>query len=248
MKIIDVNEQNVTETGFFCRMSRKKTDGYQRKLSWLRARFSEGLKIKMLDLSEGGRGFIEYIPGEHAWRAVRADGYMIIHCLWVVGSSKGKGYAGMLLEECLADARKEGLKGVAMVTSEGNWLLSKKLLVGHGFEPVDQVPPSFHLMVKKFDRGTSPSFPTDWEIRAKRFGEGLTIIRTDQCPYLDDAVKLAVEAARGKKTSVNVVEFTSAREIQERAPSPSGVFTVLLNGQILSHHYLHTKDLLEKLA
>jgi hypothetical protein len=33
--------------------------------------------------------FIEYIPGEQAWRAVHADGYLLIHCLWVVGKSKG---------------------------------------------------------------------------------------------------------------------------------------------------------------
>lgn len=42
----------------------------------------------MLELPE--RGFIEYLPGEHAWRAVHADGYLFIHCLWVVGKSKGK--------------------------------------------------------------------------------------------------------------------------------------------------------------
>jgi len=247
MKIIDVDPQNVIKTGFFCKMSQKKTDGYQRKLRWLKARFTEGLKIKMLDLSEGGRGFIEYIPGDYAWRAVRAEGYMFIHCLWVVGSSKGKGYAGMLLEECLNGARNQGLRGVAMVTSEGNWLLSKRLLLGHGFETVDQAGPSFELLVKKFDGGPNPSFPNDWDARAKRFGEGLTIIRSDQCPYLDDAVNFATETAREKGMGARVVEFTSAREVQERAPSPYGVYTVLLDGQILSYHYLLKKELLQKL-
>ncbi|RPJ62150.1 MAG: GNAT family N-acetyltransferase [Acidobacteria bacterium] len=247
MKIIGVNPENVIKTGFFCKMSQKKTDGYQRKLRWLKARFTEGLKIKMLDLSEGGRGFIEYLPGEFAWRAVRAEGYMFIHCLWVVGASKGKGYAGLLLEECMKDARKQGLRGVAMVTSEGNWLISKKLLLGHGFQSVDEAAPSFELLVNKFDGGPAPSFPADWEARAKRFGEGLTIIRSDQCPYLGDAVNFATETAREKGMSARVVELTSAREIQERAPSPYGVFTVLLNGQILTHHYLLKKELLLKL-
>ena len=32
IEIVDVNEVNVSETGFFCMMSKKKTAGYQRKL------------------------------------------------------------------------------------------------------------------------------------------------------------------------------------------------------------------------
>jgi hypothetical protein len=97
MRIIDVTADNFEETGFFCLMSRRKSEGYQRKLRWLHERFDEGLRIKMLDLSEGGRGFIEYIPGEYAWRPVEASGYLFIHCLWVVGKSKGNGYAKLLL-------------------------------------------------------------------------------------------------------------------------------------------------------
>jgi hypothetical protein len=56
MKIIDVKKENVSQTGFFCSMSKKKSENYQRKLKWLSIRFSEGMKLKMLDLSQGGRG------------------------------------------------------------------------------------------------------------------------------------------------------------------------------------------------
>ena len=88
--LIDVKEDNVSATGFFCCMSKRKSQGYRRKLDWLRLRFAEGIKIKML--GQGQRGFIEYLPGEYAWRPVNADGFMMIHCLWVVGKSKGKKY------------------------------------------------------------------------------------------------------------------------------------------------------------
>ena len=111
---------------FFCYMIKRKTDGFQRKLNWLKARFAEGMRIKMLELPE--RGFIEYIPGEYAWRAINARGYMVIHCLWVVGKSRGKGYAGVLLNQCIEDARQSGMKGVAMVTSERIWLVGKKIV------------------------------------------------------------------------------------------------------------------------
>lgn len=85
--LVHVTAENVDKTGFFCKMSGKKTPGYQRKLAWLKQRFAEGLDIRML--GEGERGFIETIPGEHAWRAINAEGYLVIHCLWVVGHSKG---------------------------------------------------------------------------------------------------------------------------------------------------------------
>jgi len=157
MNIIEVNKENVSEKGFFCYMSKRKSEGYQRKMQWLKDRFNEDMKIKMLDLKQGGRGFIEYVPGEYSWRAVNAKGYMFIHCIWIVGRSKGKGYATLLLNECLKDAEKLGMKGVAVLTGEGNWLVRKKFFSKHGFESVDKYPP-FELMVKKFDSAPSPSF------------------------------------------------------------------------------------------
>ncbi|HVP91342.1 MAG TPA: hypothetical protein VMS75_09010 [Terriglobales bacterium] len=72
MEIITVDRTNIEETGFFCYMSRRKSEGFLRKLAWARDRFDEGLRIKMLKLPE--RGFIEDIPGEYAWRAVNAAG------------------------------------------------------------------------------------------------------------------------------------------------------------------------------
>ena len=50
MKFIDVHAGNVDGTGFFCMMSARKSEGNQRKLAWLRARFDEGLHLKMLEL------------------------------------------------------------------------------------------------------------------------------------------------------------------------------------------------------
>ena len=247
MKIIDVSPENVAETGFFCLMSRKKSDGYKRKLKWLNARFEEGLRIKMLDLSEGGRGFIEYIPGEYAWRPVEASGYLFIHCLWVVGKSKGNGYAKLLLGECLADAKRTGAQGVAMVTSEGNWLVGKKLLLSHGFKSVDRAPPGYELLARDFGPAPPPLFPTDWDRRAEEFGQGMTVVRTDQCPYLDDAVATVLETARDREIPARVVELTSAKEVREHAPSPYGVFAIVLDGEVLSHYYQPEKKLNELL-
>jgi hypothetical protein len=238
--LIDVNASNVSETGYFCYMSKKKSEGYRRKLAWLKQRFAEGLRIKML--GQGQRGFIEYIPGEYAWRTVNAKGYMLIHCLWVVGKSKGNGYAGLLLNECIKDAQKSKMKGVAIVTSKGNWLVGNKLLLAHGFESVGSAPPSFELLVKKFTKVQSPSFSINWDRRRRKFGKGITLTRSDQCPYLEDATRIIKETADEMGIQSQVIDIKSSRDVQKKSPSAYGVFSITYNGSLLSYHYLTKKE------
>ncbi len=247
MNIVEVNSENASEKGFFCYMSKRKSEGYQRKLKWLRERFDEGMKVRMLDLRHGGRGFIEYIPGEFAWRATNAKGYMVIHCVWVAGKSKGKGYATLLLNECVKDAKKKRMKGVAVVTSEGNWLVGKKFFLKHNFESTDQYPP-FALMVKKFGNAQSPYFSGDFEERLTAYGKGLTIIRSDQCPYIDAAVKAALDAANELGISTKVIEWKSSEDVRKMSPSPYGVFGIVYDGKLVSYHSVAKKELVTSIG
>lgn len=242
-EIVEVDETNVSQQGFFCYKSKPKAEGYSRKLTWLKNRFSEGMKIKIV--YENGRsvGFIEYIPGESAWRAVNADDYLVIHCIWVVGRGKKKGYGSRLLNECLEDARKSNKHGVAMVTSSGNWLADKKLLVNNGFKVVGHAPPSFDLLVKKFDDAPLPSFPANWEERLAYFGSGLTIVRSDQCPYIDDDVIRTLKIAESMGIPAQVIELQDSKEVQDFSPSAYGVYNIVLNGKLLSYHYEIEKKL-----
>lgn len=245
-EMIDVGADNIDKTGFFCFMSKKKSEGYQRKLRWLKDRFAEGMRIKMLALPE--RGFIEYIPGEHAWRAVHADGYLLIHCLWVVGKSKGKAFSSVLLDACIADAKKRRMKGVAMVTSEKVWLAGRRILDKHGFECVETAPPAFSLMVRKLGKHPSPSFAGEWEDKAKSIGKGLTVIRSDQCPYIVDATDTAVAAAAKAGVKSQIIELQNREEVMRLSPSAYGVFGLVLDGKLLSYHYQLEKNLLPLLA
>jgi hypothetical protein len=205
------------------------------------------MRIKMLDLKQGGRGFIEYIPGGYAWRAINAEGFMFIHCVWIAGQSRGKGYATMLLNECTKDAEESGLKGVAALTSERNWLLGKKLFVKHGFESVAVHPP-FNLMVKKLGKtAPSPSFSGDFDERLKKCGEGLTVFRSDQCPYLDNAVKVTVGTAEKLGVKAKVVELKSAKDVRRVAPSPYGVFSIIYNGELVDYRFPDKNALAESL-
>ncbi len=243
--LIDVTADNVEEKGFFCYMSKIEAEGYKRKLHWLKARFAEGMKIKMYELPQ--RGFIEYLPGEYAWRTVEAAGYMFIHCLWVVGKSKGQGLGGRLLNSCIKEARETGMHGVAMLTSAGNWLAGPELLLQHGFKAVAQAPPFFNLMAIKFDEAPPPVLLNNWDEQEEEFAHRLTVFRSDQCPYIDDAVKTVLDVAKRLGLESRVVELKTCQDVRQLSPSPYGTFSLVHNGKLLSYHYLLEKELLKRL-
>jgi GNAT superfamily N-acetyltransferase len=248
VEIVTVDATNVEERGFFCYKSKPKSEGYGQKKAWLQERFSEGLKIQIMYEDRRSVGFIEYIPGEFGWRAVKAPGYVLIHCLWVVGRAKNKGYGSQLVEACLTEAKSIEASGVAMVTSSRPWLAGSQLLLKHGFDRVDQAPPSFELLVKRFDDAPAPAFPTDWDQRASRCGPELTVVRSHQCPYMEDATNTVVEFGRSRGLETNVIEFTTAREVQDRSPTAYGTFAVVHDGQLLSYYYMLPKDLQKSLG
>lgn len=192
-EIIDVNAGNVEREGFFCFMSKRKNPGWRAKLEWLKKRFPEGLRLKLLKLPE--RGFIEYAPGEWCWRPVETKGYMVVHCLWVVGRSRGRGNATVLLHECIEDAKRSKMKGMAMVANDSAYMRWKGFLAKRGFEPVDRAPGGYELMCLRFGKAAWPKFSGGWERKAKACGQGVAILRTRQCPYYDDATASLLETA-----------------------------------------------------
>ena len=243
--ITTVTRDNVDSEGFFCYMSKPKSEGYKNKLNWLKDRFAEGLVIRKLDLPE--RGFIEYIPGEYAWRPVHAPEYMFIHCLWVVGKSKGKGYASELLKLCEDDAREKGFKGLAMLVSTKVWLPKPKILLKNGFKLVEEHPP-FSLMVKKFSNAPDPYIIDNFQTNLDKCGEGFTVFHANQCPYMPDAYKIVRETAEELGLPCNIVELKSRQDVLDKSPSPFGIFSIVYNGKLMSYAYLLKKDILKRLA
>lgn len=114
--VINVDETTIAHypKGPACFLN-PNNEGYQIKRDWLKARFAEGLTIKVL-YAEAARkvvGFIEYVPGEYAWRAVDAQGYLFIHCIWVSPNAykeHGYGYGSRLVNECIKDAKMGELR------------------------------------------------------------------------------------------------------------------------------------------
>ncbi len=247
-ELITVTPENVAKTGFFCKMSARGKPGYEQKLAWLERRFDEGLQLRLL--GDGERGFVEFIPGAHAWRAIEnADEYIVIHCLWVVGRSKGKGFSRVLLDDVASYARANGFKGVAAVTSSRNWLIDKGVLEHNGYVCVGSAPPSFNLLVLKFDADAEdPRFCGGWDRKLSANPEGMVVYRTAQCPYLDDAVQHARSYADDAGIAFREVVLETAEDVRRYSPTPYGVFAIVLDGRLLSYNYMLTKDFPKAIA
>ena len=112
-----------------------------------------------------------------------------------------------MVQGCLDDARERGMSGVAVVAREGPWMAGPRLFV-------DTAPPDFQLLVRQLDAvAGNPSFRGDWGRKLKRYGRGLTLIRTDQCPHIAKFDEIA-EAAEDYGVKLKVVELRSHRDAQ----------------------------------
>jgi len=156
-EIIDTTADNIG--GFsLCGNKNANNLGFRRKTNWLKGRYAEGLRYKVLRSEKfGDIGMIEYAPGEQAWRPLEAAGYLVIHCLWIIRKHKGKGLGSLLLDSCLTDAKKSKCRGVAVVTSSDAFMAGSDLFIKAGFVSVESIPP-YELLVRKFKKtGPDPN-------------------------------------------------------------------------------------------
>jgi len=239
MEIIDTNSDNILKYGV-CGYKDIKKAGYTEKIEWLKDRYKEGMKIKILYSEiDGTQGMIEYIPGKYCWRPVEASGYMFIHCIFVgfKRAYKGKGYASVLLDECLKEAKKEKMYGVAVVTRKGPFMVGKEFFVKNGFKVVDTSPPDFELLVHIFDNDAFiPKFKVDLVKRQNQYNKGISIVRADQCPYTVKNVKEISEVAENSfGIKPNIVNLRNYKEAQD-SPCAFGTFCILFDGKVIAHH------------
>ena len=238
VEIIDTNADNICNYGF-CAYKNIKQEGYKRKTDWLKQRFPEGMRFKVLhSTTKGDVGIIEYIPGEYTWRAIEASGYMVIHCILnIYHKYRNEGYGSLLLNECFQDAKKQNMLGVAAVTSKGPWMAGKDLFLKNGLEVADEYPPHFELLVKKFKNAASPKFKKDYDKKLSQYDQGLTIIHSDQCPYVVKAINEIGETINEYGISANFIELKDCADAQN-TPTPYGIFSIIYNGKLLIDHGL----------
>jgi len=222
-----------------CGIKSESHPGRKEKCAWLQSNARFGLRARALLAPDGKPcGYIEYLPGEHAWRGVDARGYMFVHCIWIHSRQhQGRGWGQFMIDACVEDAKTAGMSGVAVVTRSGPWLAGRRLFVVAGFEPVDSAPPDYELLVRKFNAAAAnPAFKKDWRGQAARYGKGLTIIRSGQCPYTAKfAAEIAATAKEEYGLKPRIVELKSWQEAQD-APTPYATFAVIYNGRLIADH------------
>lgn len=215
--------------------------GRQQKRRWLQANARFGLRAKTLLTPDGEPTcYIEYLPGEFAWRGVEAGGYMFIHCVWNHSKRhQRKGWGSVMIGACLEDAKQSGMSGVAVIVRESPWIADRRLFLAKGFEPVDSAPPDYQLLVRKFDpAAANPGFKQDWDRRIAACGAGLTIVRSCQCPYTEKFTsEIAETAAQEYRITPKIVDLNSWRDAQN-APTPYATFALIYNGRLLADHQI----------
>jgi GNAT superfamily N-acetyltransferase len=239
VQIIDATPDNLANYGV-CGYKDMKNEGLARKIEWFRDRFKEGMKIKILySEKDGNQGMLEYIPGRYCWRPVEASGYMFIHCIFLGFRKeyKGKGYGSLMVDSCIEDASKQKMAGVAVVTRKGPFMAGNGLFLKKGFKMVGRAEPDFELLVRKFSPDSpDPRFKGSWDNKALKYGNGLFIIRSSQCPYSVKNVQAMVETAEKVfNLKPEVIDLKSHTEAQE-SPCPFGSFCILYNREVISHH------------
>jgi GNAT superfamily N-acetyltransferase len=249
-EVIDTDADNIGGCSF-CGYKSSENEGYRRKLAWLKDRYAEGLRFKVLRSREfGDIGMIEYAPDSHAWRPVEAEGYFVIHCLMVNGKHKGKGLGALLLKSCLRDAKKNKRRGVAVVTSSDGFMAESGFIIKAGFISVDISPP-YELLVMKFKKADpDPRFIVERERILKRYKNGLTILAADQCPMVPKCVKEIAEKSETLGLNTKVVRVKNAKQSRE-LPTPYGVFCIVNDGKLIAERPISARrftNLMSKLA
>ena len=230
-----VGPDNLTECGIGCIMN-SRHEGFQPKVDWLDRRFDEGLRFFLFrDESQRPLAFLEYVPGEYAWRPVEADGWLFVHCLWVYQRGRAVGGLGpRLIEACVDEASKAGRTGVAAMVSEGPWMAGRQVFLKCGFEAVAQAD-RFEIVTRRLGEGPAPSFRDICDHVADY--PGLHVVVGHQCPMLPKSVNDLSEVAAEAGLELHVTVLDTAKKAQ-RAPSYYGVFSLLWNGQLLADHYV----------
>ncbi len=247
--MVETNETNLSKFPPACFMNYSHP-GCSLKQEWVRSQFNHGLKIKHLFVKDERKsvGFIEYIDGEHCWRAVQASGYLFIHCLWVTPNKyKKHGLGSLLLADCCADAELLGKRGVAVVAGNGSFIADKSLFLKNGFVEVATTKSGYSLLVKMLQSGDPPYF-TAWEAQLARVS-GFQLLYSNQCPWVARAIPELQEVAAEAGVALQVTELKSPKEAQN-APSIYGVFNLIYDGKLLADHYISTtrfKNILKKL-
>ena len=244
MEYVKVTKENIETEHICCAISNNKDVQVSSKKSWLSERFDDGLVF--LKSAERGKCFIEYIPAEHAWVPIDADGYTYIDCLWVSGSFKGHGYSNDLLDACVKDGREQGRKGLCVLSSEKKkpFLSDPKYLKYKGFSVCDESDNGIQLWHLPFDKNADrPAFkPCAKHPHIDE--DGFVLYYTYQCPFNAKYVPIVEQTAKENGVKFKAIRLQSREEAQN-APTPVTTYALFYNGKYITNEQMNDTKFLK---
>jgi YoaP-like len=236
VEIRETTADNILEYGT-CGYKNIKIEGYQKKVEWLKEQYKNGLQHKILHSEKDGNvGGIEYTPGRYAWRPVEADGYLFVHCIYLMKKEyKDHEYGVLLIEDCINDAQKGGYHGVAVIVRKGTWMAGREVFAKCGFETIAKAKPDYELMVFKLDKNAPlPKFKESMEAGREKYADDLNIIYSAQCPYVLKTVPEITAVAEDEfSLKPKVVELKTHKDAQN-APCVFATNCIMSRGKILA--------------
>ena len=96
----------------------------------------------------------------------------------------------------------------------------------------------FELYVYKFSKDApDPKINPVTANKPKKYGSGVTVLTTDQCPYFPDAVNIFEGVTKELNLEFKAVKLNSPRQAQNNGVNPNGTFAVMYNGQVVTYKY-----------
>lgn len=247
MEYIRVTKENIAAEHICCAISNNNDVQVATKKAWLSARFDDGLVF--LKSAERGKCFIEYIPAEHAWNPISADGFMYIDCLWVSGSLKGHGYANDLLAECIRDSKEKGRTGLCILSSAKKkpFLADPKFLQYKGFSVADEAENGIQLWFLPFAADAEkPQFRACAK-KPHTDEKGYVLYYTDQCPFNAKYVPIVEQTAKAQGVPFRAVHLQTKEDAQN-APTPITTYALFYDGEYLTNEQMNDKKFLKLLG
>jgi hypothetical protein len=92
-----------------------------------------------------------------------------------------------------------------------------------------------------------PKFNAISGAKLKNCGSGITVFKSDQCPYVDGGVKEMMEVAEQVGLPMRIVDVRTCEEAQNSV-HPYGTLCVVLDGRVLTYRPIGARGLLDYLS
>ena len=247
MEYIRLTKENLEREHICCAISNNNDVQVASKKAWLMARFDEGLVF--LKSVERGKCFIEYLPAENAWVPIDADGYLYIDCLWVSGSFKGHGYSNDLLNACVEDGKKQGKKGLCILScaKKKPFLSDPKYLKYKGFAVCDEADNGIELWYLPFEKNAAKPRFKDCAKHPHTAEPGYVLYYTDQCPFNAKYVPIVAQTAQEHGIPFKAIRLQS-RDEARAAPTPVTTYALFYNGSYITNEQMNDVKFLKIVA